>query len=173
MMPQALCITVPHQQNPTMKTLTMLSAALLASGPLAAQQVLCAGGDEHVNADRSISFTLGEPVNTTVTGPAATLTQGFEQPWALITTGVADRSAGNINVYPNPTRHVLYVDHGAFVDGERYELLNGTGAIVLEGAITGPMTALDMERFASGGYVLRLHADDAKLLRTFKITVTR
>ena len=156
-----------------MKPVIPLFAALLSGGPLAAQQVVCAGGQEFTNAERSIAFTVGEPVITTVTDATATLTQGFEQPWAAITTSMAEQSAADINVYPNPTRHVLYVDHGSHVDGEQYELRNAVGALVLEGVINDRITMLDLERFASGGYVLRLNSPDRKTIRTFKISVTR
>lgn len=156
-----------------MRHISLTLAVLLTGGPLKAQQVFSAGGAEHVQADRSIAFTVGEPVTITVSSPSATLTQGFQQPWADIHTGVAEEATEGIRVYPNPTRHVLYVDHPAHADGDRYELLDASGARVLEGPIIGSLTELDMERFASGGYVLWLHEAERPAIRSFKITVTR
>lgn len=156
-----------------MKRSTTLYLAILIGIPLAAQQVVSAGGQEHVHLGRSLTFTLGEPVHTTAVGTSAVLTQGFNQPWAEINTGVDDPMDDPISVYPNPTRHVLYVDHKAHREGERYALFNAAGALLLEGALNGQITTLDMERFASGGYLLNLHGPDKKTLRTFKISITR
>lgn len=147
--------------------------ALLSWGPLVAQQVVCAAGQEYANADRSITFTLGEPVNTTVTGGSAALTQGFNQPWAMITSAVEETAGEAILVYPNPTRHQLYVDNPAHREGDRFQLLNAVGAIVLDGNATGRITTLDMEGYAAGGYLLQLYSPEKKTLRTFKISVTR
>lgn len=156
-----------------MKSSTLMIMALLFGGPLAAQQVVCAAGQEHANADRSITYTLGEPVNTTVTGGSAALTQGFNQPWAIIATGVEEPAEDNISVYPNPTRHELYVNNPAHREGDRFRLLNAAGARVLDGNVTGRITSLDMDRYAAGGYLLQLYNPDKGTLHTFKISVTR
>lgn len=156
-----------------MKSSTLMIMALLFGGPLAAQQVVCAAGQEHANADRSITYTLGEPVNTTVAGASATLTQGFNQPWAMITSAVEETAGEVILVYPNPTRHELYVNNPAHREGDRFRLLNAAGALVLDGDATGRITTLDMEGYATGGYLLQLYSPEKKTLRTFKISVTR
>lgn len=163
----------PGQGAQHMKNTALLLLALLPGGPLVAQQVVCAAGQEHANGTRSITWTLGEPVNTTVDGASATLTQGFNQPWAMITSAVEESAEDNILVYPNPTRHELYVNNPAHRDGDHFQLLNAAGALVLDGNATERITTLDLEGYATGGYLLQLYSPEKKTLRTFKISVTR
>ena len=139
-----------------------------------AQTVMSGGGGHHTNATTAISYTIGEPVIATVSAAGTTLTQGFQQPWADITTEVNNTTTELpvINVYPNPVRHTLHiaVDQGA--EAQNYFLHDGAGRLVTEGRLSSTITDLDMQPYASGGYVLRVLGNGNSTLQTFKIHVT-
>jgi len=139
-----------------------------------AQTVVSGGGGHHSNATTAISYTIGEPVIATVSAAGTTLTQGFQQPWADITTEVTNTTTDlpEISVYPNPVRHTLHiaVDQGA--DAQHYFLHDGAGRLVTEGRLSSTLTDLDMQPYASGSYVLRVLGNDHSTLQTFKIHVT-
>ncbi|MCC6541361.1 MAG: T9SS type A sorting domain-containing protein [Flavobacteriales bacterium] len=148
---------------------------LLLALPFAgvAQQVVSGGGGHHVNATDAISYTIGETVINTVSASGTTLTQGFNQPWADITTLVADtEEAVTITVYPNPVRHTLHIDAGSTTQAQRYFLHDAAGRLVTEGRIGSSITELDMQAYASGGYFLRVLSDENTTLKSFKISIT-
>ena len=156
-----------------MKDIITLIMSLLLSGMLNAQEVVSAAGNEHVQPNGSIVYTIGEPVIYTAIGPNEVLTQGFDQPWAYIITDVGSVPPPHILLYPNPTRHDLHIDIGDATNGYHYELIDAKGARVLAGRLNDRLTTLEMEHFASGSYVFRLFNAQQSLPYSYKITVTR
>lgn len=153
----------------------LLLPAMLAIGTHAAhaQSVVAGGGGHHADTNTTISYTIGEPVTATVASEGNILTQGFQQPWADVSTiiGEAYHNASGIMVYPNPVRHVLHIAMEMPADDQRYTLHDAMGRLIIEGRITGAITDLDLDRQASGGYLLRV-SDGASFDRAFKISVT-
>lgn len=124
--------------------------------------------------DATISWTIGEPVINTVSGGGNTLTQGFQQPWADISTVIGENagSAPDIRVYPNPVRHVLNVDVPGDAGQDQLELLDAAGRTVLQTNTTGDHTELDLTRYGAGNYFLRVLNAEGIVSRTFKINIT-
>lgn len=153
-----------------------LFICLLFAAPVivTAQQVHTTGGGYHANPTTAISYTIGEPVIATATTASTMLTQGFQQPWADITTVVDEPQAEgpSINVYPNPVRHTLHIALDTDVIDHRYALHDAAGKLVTEGRIGSTITDLDMETYASGSYVLRVLGPKDNSVRSFKISVT-
>lgn len=147
-----------------------LAAPLLAR----AQEVVATGGGYHAGSGTAISYTIGEPVITTVGSTSTSLTQGFQQPWADINTLVDEPAADEpgITVYPNPVRHILHIAMEGTPDGHHYVLHDAAGRQVTDGRIGTTITDLDMEPFASGSYYLRVLGPNDNSVRSFKISVT-
>jgi len=139
------------------------------------QTVIGAAGSMHGNANGGISYTIGEVVIPTAAGSQAVLTQGFHQPWVSISTALEDVTAheGHALVYPNPTRHELFVEVDDALGAEAFTLLNAAGQLVLDGRISGMRTALDLSPYADGTYHLRLTDDTGAPLRTFTLIVSK
>lgn len=156
----------------------LLFPLLVAAGSLAqstAPEVFSTAGGFGNSATEQISWTIGEPVIATVAAGSNSVTQGFQQPWADVTIGLEESPANGpaIAVYPNPTRHVLNVVYGGLPGRDRYELHDAGGRLVQGDRVAGPHMVLDMEKYASGMYVLRLLGPDDNILRTFKINVNQ
>ncbi|MBL7939653.1 MAG: T9SS type A sorting domain-containing protein [Flavobacteriales bacterium] len=160
--------------KPSFRGPLALLAFVLGTGYCAGQSVLSAGGGTNDTGPTRITYTIGEPVITTVGSGASQLTQGFNQPWVDINTAVDDPGIGEntISVYPNPVRHVLNIALSEDPADHRYELFDAVGKRVLDGRVEGTITELDMEPYASGGYFLRVFGPDDSFLRSFKISVT-
>lgn len=146
----------------------------LCPGLVSAQQVLSNGGADHHGAPGSIAYTIGEPVTTTVSQGASTLTQGFHQAWVVITSipDHARTEPAGITVYPNPVRHTLHVNMERPQEAQHYGLYDGAGHLVTSGRIANTLTAIDMEDHASGAYVLRLFGTEENIVKSFKISIT-
>ncbi len=157
-----------------MRTSTLILTLALAPAAIA-QQVIAGGGGDHANSTGRITYTIGEPVIATASTGGHTLTQGFQQPWAGISTLVDDEVDPliGINVYPNPVRHVLYIDAPFGANADRFVLYDAVGRQVTDGRITGTETQLDMQPYASGGYILRVISANEMRQQAFKITLTQ
>ena len=152
---------------------TLLLLALVAPLTALAQQVIASGGGEYDSPTNSVSVTIGEPIIATVSGPTNTLTQGFQQPWVDITIDVEDVFDGPmINVYPNPVGHILNIAMDDPSRADRYMLFDAAGKQVTDGRISSTITELDMEHYASGGYILRVLSADQRDVKSFKVSVT-
>lgn len=139
-----------------------------------AQSVVSGGGGHHADATTRITYTIGEPVIATAGASNVVLTQGFHQPWADISTLVHDtpENTSVINVYPNPVSHTLHIACEVAAHAQQYFLHDAAGRVVNEGHITSAITDLDMEAYASGGYILRVLGNDHTTLKSFKISIT-
>ena len=144
--------------KPTIMKLTLILP--LASGPLlvCGQNVTATAGGHHANGNTAVSYTIGEPVTPTLEGQAAILTQGFQQPWADISTVVEDpiMESTDIAVFPNPVDHTLHLSMGDEPTGHRFYLFDAGGRLLSEARINDLTTDIDMEPFSPGGYYLRV-----------------
>jgi len=71
----------------------------------------------------------------------------------LQTTGLKNTQASTVRVYPNPARHVVYVDG---VQGSYTAILYNTeGKKVLEQEMN-PMQSISVEKFEAGVYYLQI-----------------
>lgn len=158
-----------------MKQILIGIVSIALPGAMQAQTVVASQGAEYTDADWHITQTIGEPVTVTAGDGTTQLTQGFEQPWADVGTTVDDVAATmpDVSVYPNPVRHVLNIAFPVVPTEMRYELFDALGRSVQRDQVRGTLTELDMERFASGGYVLRLIGVNGTAMRSFKINVTQ
>jgi hypothetical protein len=140
-----------------------------------AQQLTGSAGGEFTGTTSIVSFSIGEPVTATAAGGAAVLTQGFQQPWADVSTvvGTSPLPEEGIVVYPNPARHVLYISAPGGAASDGYELVDTDGRLVISGRLDGPLTEVDMTPWAAGAYLLRLSSNLQQPMGTFRITVTR
>lgn len=145
---------------------------LLPMGVIA-QNTVGASGGSGTTASGTVSWTVGQPVTSTVTDGEHTLTQGFQQPWAEVGTGVEENTttASDIRVYPNPTRHLLNVEMPGANEKNELQLLDATGRIVLQAPATGDRTELDLHDYGTGNYFLRIWNAEGDLTRTFKIII--
>jgi hypothetical protein len=73
--------------------------------------VIASSGQDLVNGEKRIAFTVGELVVTTVNGGNYTLTQGFHQPPSLYFTDINKNKDAeiSINVFPNPTKDIVNI----------------------------------------------------------------
>lgn len=145
--------------------------ALCAAMPALAQEVIGTAGGHFATAQTQLSVSIGEPVTSTAIGTGNVLTQGFEQPWADISTALPAHSGEAITVYPNPVRHELFVALGHAANGEHYHLLDASGKLVLQGRVEADRQPISMEEVASGTYHLLLNTPEGTPLGAFRIIV--
>ncbi len=141
----------------------------------AAQSGLVTTGGDIQGSNGSISYTVGQiAVQST-----ATITEGVQQPYEILTIGVDNYPAITLDaaVYPNPTadRLVLSVENFVETYGRtslRAALYNTNGQYIQIVDVAGAQTTIDMSASSAGTYYLRVTAGQ-QTLKTFKVVKTR
>jgi hypothetical protein len=135
-------------------------------------EVIGSAGDYFTAAGGSIAFTVGEPMIETFSSTNNILTQGFHQPWPVITGVSALTGEANVIVYPNPAYQNLTVEWQNMSGGtyhiELYDVLGQkvyglSRTVGSNGSITLPV-----EQLSAGVYLLNITGDSMK--RTFRIS---
>jgi hypothetical protein len=142
-----------------------LAAAQHAGAQLFTPEVIGSCGEYNNSAAIQLSWTIGEPIITTVSGGSLILTQGFHQPDELLaavasapTTGAAERAV----LYPNPFRKELYVRVPSTWGYFDIEVVNSFGDVVIERQrIERDKCAVDFGTLPSGSYIARIWVRDS------------
>ena len=154
---------------------TMLSAIVCAQST-ERQVVATAGGTYLDNINNfEMDYTIGEPAITTISNASVILTQGFQQPFFLMTSvpETVENSSG-LNIYPNPVVDQLHIviekpAAGAY-NLMLYDMLGQMlqDKIVTAGKNTPLNTGINLNQYATGNYFVRIMHEN-KEVKTLKI----
>lgn len=134
-----------------MKSIIVFLALLLSIYIASAQEVIATAGDFQQAGGYSLSWTLGECVTETVSGSANTLTQGFQQPWVIVTQITENNVESEIRVFPNPVDEILHISSNC--SNMKLMLFDATGKLILE-ETTAENTFVSMAELNAGVYIL-------------------
>lgn len=137
-----------------------------------AQQSTMAAGGDATGSGGSASFSVGQIVYTTLTGPTGSMAQGVQQPYEIsVLLGDVDLPgiSLNMNAYPNPTVDFLYLEIDNYRnDALYYQLIDINGKVLQSKKIIESSTSVSMENMLPSTYFLKVqHAD--KTIKTFRI----
>jgi hypothetical protein len=137
---------------------------------LQAQELVSAAGNYFINAQGSISWSLGETVIETYTSGEMTLTQGFKQPNITISTIAEDSGLEfEITVFPNPTQaHIIIFNHLGQAEKSEFRLYDTSGRLILGNKLDGTHTQIAMDNYPAGNYIINV-ISEGKRLKVFKI----
>jgi hypothetical protein len=131
-------------------------------------------GDYTTLVNGSISWSIGEPVSETYTGPLNILTMGFHQPELAIQVLIQEQGAdAQILVFPNPVKEMLNVNMSGLAEGNyKFEMTDAIGKILFtkEAEITQSNHSFELRvnEVAAGNYFLRVNGKN--LSKSVKIT---
>lgn len=130
--------------------------------------VFASSGEVSTNqvSGNSLSWTLGEVVTETI-GNDNILTQGFQQEKLQISS-VFETLDLSLNLYPNPTQSILYID-GLIGDNLLYTLSNSKGQIIEENQINSSIQSIRLQNYTAGIYFLQIIEVSSGKLNTYKI----
>ena len=153
-----------------MKYSIIILILFLAGSVVSAQQVVSSNGDSQSAANVEVSWTVGEPVIATIIGTGNTLTQGFHQTKLTITAVSELLFPGlEIKVFPNPTQDFITIHFSEYVKDSRYSLYDFTGKLIENKLINSADTEINMKKYASGHYILKLTNKSRQAIQTFQI----
>ena len=125
-------------------------------------QVISSAGAEISDSTAMMSYTIGEPLTTTIQDNTNILTQGFQQP-SIKVTGITSVSDLSVRIYPNPTASFVNIESDYELS---YSLYDGNGKLVTQGTLD-KKAVLDMSAYATATYMLSL--SKGNYTNTYKI----
>lgn len=156
-------------------TFVLLIISISAFSQQVSPEIISSAGDHFENDDISLSWTLGEPVISTLSGEYI-LTQGFHQDLYIITAiDEVELSEFDVKIFPNPTPDFLNIQMNQTGDVKSeyvIQLLDSKGSLLQEIKENGGMTVskISLQQFERAHYFLRIIV--GKKHKTYKIIKT-
>lgn len=153
-------------------TLLPFAAAAFANAQSISPQVIASAGTHYTGSNAQLSWTIGEPVITTISNGNNTITQGFHQTLLNVTSVEEQSLAGvNVTVFPNPTSDVLNINLTNNLKNLQMDLFDMTGKLLQArgiGASEGNVQ-INMTEYARANYLLRVYSADGSVNYTYKV----
>ena len=146
----------------------LLYCCNISSGQISIErQVIGSTGNLTNTGTIQASSNVGETVITTTLQSNLIVTQGFEQPDTMFTTGIniMNNIKFNIYVYPNPVSNELIIETN-FNTEQKFEIINMVGQTLYTSNINKKAT-VNTSTFANGVYILKLYTNKETLVRKF------
>ena len=148
-------------------TVLFLTTSILT---IAQSNTVTAGGTA-ISPAGSITYTIGQTNYTTNTGSNATISQGLQQAFEIVTLSNNEIPQIQLTaaVYPNPTVQnvTLSIKDYDFTD-LKYTLFDIQGKLISSGKISQNETRIEMANLPTALYFLKVN-NAATDLKTFKI----
>ena len=153
-----------------MRYLAILLMLIPAVTMVSAQEVVSSNGDTQSAAGYEVSWTVGEAVIETLIGGTNTLTQGFHQTRLTVTAVTNFLYPGiEIKVFPNPTQEFITIQFSEYIEDTRYSIYDLRGKLIENKLINSADTEIDLKKYASGQYLLKLITKSGQRLQTFQV----
>lgn len=155
--------------------LTFLAVGLCWPSTASAQTSVNSSNAYLEQATGSISYTLGQIQQATYVKEGTMLTQGFQQPFLLISSITSLPKLGlEIKAYPNPTMAQLQLvfTKGFQPEAYRVQLYDLFGRLHFQTNLEAAQSEINLSNKASGTYLLRLLSND-QVIQTIKILKTQ
>lgn len=160
-------------------TIALIGSAMLIGTMSFAQNIapqsINSGGTKMIQANGSLSFTVGELVVLTQTDSQGnTIGGGFTAGATLTTLSIKETDAAvlDVRVYPNPTTELvnIQINHST-IDQVVVTITDLQGKEVYNGLYVGisNIIGINTAAYAPGTYVLSLKNDKSQVLGTYKI----
>ncbi|NOR88490.1 MAG: T9SS type A sorting domain-containing protein [Bacteroidales bacterium] len=154
-------------------TFILLFASLITYSQQISPEVIASGGDHFENNGVSLSWTIGEPVISTLESDY-TLTQGFHQDFYII-TAIDETEMENIsvNIFPNPTKDFINIEWKSQTNEKvDIQLLDMNGRVLQEKSFNTSSDGMkiNLNSFERSNYLLRI--TNGHQIKTYKIIKT-
>jgi len=126
------------------------------------RQVISSTGNLTNTSEIKASSNIGETIIPTFSQTILIVTQGFEQPDTIMTTGIEDIPMINIFIFPNPAEDFLNIEFQSNWEKEaKVEILNLPGQIILQKTFQLQQGinsfALKVDKISKGVYIVKIN----------------
>jgi hypothetical protein len=154
-----------------MKTILILSCALIVSFTVQSQEAIAASGGEAVGSGGTFSYTLGQVFYTATSGSNGTISHGIQKSIELFALSNPALTSVNLEavIYPNPTSDYVMLNINDNIHTNlSYVLLDIQGKVVSNAKINTIDTRVSLQGLSAGTYVFKVNQKNSEL-KTFKI----
>lgn len=140
------------------------------NGICEAQQTVNTSGNNAQSATGSVSYSVGQMFDQSLSSVSGKVNQGVQQPYEIYTLATNESAVQKkITVYPNPVKDFLIVDFNSEkLQNAKYQLFEGTGRIINQGGLRDLKNEINTSTLNSGMYILSI-SSEGKTMKTFKI----
>ena len=132
--------------------------------------IISTAGEEAVMSNgNQVSWTIGELVTVTAEMPEKHFTQGFQQPYINVTDIIDHQPSFMVNIFPNPATDYLFIKLETIRKGNRYQLIDVKGKLLLNEPIVNTEITLPFYSYSTGVYFLVFINKENEKLKTYKI----
>lgn len=139
---------------------------------LQAQEAISATGGNASGSGGSVSYSVGQVMDTTNTGTNGSVAQGVQQPFEIaVVTGIKEANGITLqySAYPNPVTDILILKiEGELKTPYDISLYDMNGKLLESKKTEGSETRIDMKKLVPATYILKATCND-KEVKTFKI----
>jgi len=154
--------------------LYQLLLIFLGTGIAMAQQVVSTAGNHSETGTVQLSWTIGEPVISTLSNGSNILTQGMHQSKLLIDAIEEIELSGLvISAFPNPTNEFVNLQVHQLLTAQPWKefsfvLYDMHGKVLMQKQIVSTETVIQMNNYVSSIYFLKVLVNNHEV-KTFKI----
>ena len=148
-----------------------ISFLLLLSYTMNGQNSVNASGQNASGSGGSVSYSVGQIVNTTFTGTTGSVAQGVQQPYEIsVVLGVKNIGINLLmTISPNPSADLVTLKIDNYeIDSLIYQLYDLSGKLFLTGQTKTTETQISIGHLPSAVYFIKI-TDKNKIIKTFKI----
>ena len=154
-----------------MKIYIVLSFLLCVVVTSFAQHASVASGADAAGSGGTISYSIGQVVNTTNIGTSFSIAEGVQQPYEIsVVVGISNLNIqlGAI-IYPNPTKdYIVLKTEGYPSKGLSYQLFDQNGKLIVSKQIISNSERVEMQNLAASTYFLKV-VENQTVRKVFKI----
>jgi len=152
------------------KHFSFLFLFLILPFVLNAQEIITSSGGYGSVTGAKVTWTVGETISETFSGPGVILTQGFNQGNIVITAIKEMEEIGlSLKVFPNPASDMVTISSGTpKTDNLRYILVDINGKILLNNQFLLPESQFSVSDLKPAMYFLKIF-DGKKELAVYKV----
>lgn len=137
-----------------------------------AQNTITTSGGNATGSGGTVSYTVGQIANNTLSGTNGNIIQGVQQPYEIsVATALEESKDINLicSVYPNPTNNFLTLKAGDYENSKfSYWLYGVSGNLIETKKILTNEIQISLENQVAGSYFLKITSGN-KEIKTFKI----
>ncbi len=153
-------------------TLLPFAGATMVNAQSISPQVVASAGTHFTGSNAQLSWTIGEPVITTVSNGNNIITQGFHQTLLNITSVEEQKVPGiTVSVFPNPTSDKVNINLVNNLKDLQMDLFDLTGKLLQARKISAAEgnVQISMIDYARANYLLRVYSIDGSVNYTYKV----
>lgn len=160
-----------------MKKLLLIAAGVFITlngfGQSIAPEVISSAGSHDTGGSVKLDWTMGEMATTTLTGGSNSLTQGFHQPYFVITSiKVQEEPKFILKAFPNPTSSLLNIKTQLPANsGCEVRLINSIGEVLDKKIVSlqNENILMDLSPYPAGSYFIYILHPESEQDSIYKI----